>query len=87
MLAVRISLNRAARASRPSDRAQFHARAMSPRLALAADPGMRSRTVAEALPATIVALEKQSRRRSYLPLLAVVMVAASIGSLLVLWLR
>jgi hypothetical protein len=52
--------------------------------------GVRSLTAAEALPATIVATgkrDKWSRGRFYLMLLAVVMVAATIGSILVLWIR
>jgi hypothetical protein len=52
--------------------------------------GLRTVPAAEALPATIVAsgkLDRGSRWPLYLTLLAVVMVAASIGSILVLWLR
>jgi lipopolysaccharide/colanic/teichoic acid biosynthesis glycosyltransferase/O-antigen/teichoic acid export membrane protein len=49
--------------------------------------GVRSLTAAEALPATIVATRKWSRGWFYLELLAIVMVAASIGSILVLWIR
>ncbi|HEY6294227.1 MAG TPA: sugar transferase [Streptosporangiaceae bacterium] len=71
----------------PAGPASQASRQATPHLALAAEPGVRSQNAAEALPATIVALDKGPRRRPYLPLLAVVMVAASIGSLLVLWLR
>jgi hypothetical protein len=53
--------------------------------------GMRSLTAAEALPATIVATggkrDKWPRGRFYLELLAIVMVAATIGGILVLWIR
>jgi hypothetical protein len=49
--------------------------------------GVRSLTAAEALPATIVAKREWSRGWFYLELLAIVMVAASIGSILVLWIR
>jgi lipopolysaccharide/colanic/teichoic acid biosynthesis glycosyltransferase len=49
--------------------------------------GVRSLTAAEALPATIVAKRKWSPGWFYLELLAIVMVAATIGSILVLWIR
>ena len=61
-----------------------------PHLAPEVRPGVRSLTAAEALPATIVAngkLDKWSRGRFYLELLVIVMVAAAIGSILVLWIR
>ncbi|MGH3256944.1 MAG: hypothetical protein ACRDOU_16365, partial [Streptosporangiaceae bacterium] len=71
----------------PAGPAGQAARRAAPHLALAVEPGVRSPTAAEALPATIVVLDKRSRRLSYPTLVAVVMVAVALGGLLVLWLR